>query len=184
MKRYKRRVGVYRNIPVEDGYGGHTLTASLVGHSWADVKSVSADRLESFGLELGQQTIRIRCRYRDDIDYTDEGLYLTYNGKNWQPISVQEIDQFNREIEILAINVKIDDMPDIVYVPVGDGDGPFLIDGFTVYKGDGNTTTTAIEVGDFITGFFGATFVAGTVNTIPVTTVDDIDVALDGTPFP
>jgi len=182
-RKYKYRVGVYEHIAVADGFGGNTLTESLLGNSWADVESVSSSSVVAYGLDINKQTVRFKMRYRDDIDYTDRGLVLKYKSKNWQPLSVVNVDVFDRHVEILAINVTIDNMPEITYVPVDSGDGPKLIDGFTVTKADGNTLTSSIEGGDFIYGFFGDVFAAGTVTTIPVNDITDINVAVKGEPI-
>lgn len=85
------------------------------------------------------------------------------------------------------INVTVDDSAETVNVTVSDGiitasGGGTFIDGFWVVKGVGNVAGT-IEVGDKVTGWIGQAFVAGEVLTIPVNSVDDVDVAVQGEYF-
>ena len=55
-----------------------------------------------------------------------------------------------------------------------------VIDGYTVDKGAGNTTYTAIEAGDFCSGWDGTKFVAFRVDSLPYTTEANISYAIQG----
>lgn len=179
MRKFLNRISVYRHIPTADGYGGNTLTESSLGASWCSVEPLSGSKQVAFGLDITKQTIRLKMRYRADLDYSQTGILFKWKNRNWQPVSFRDADAFGREVEIIAINVTIDNMPEITYVPVDAGSGVKLIDGFTVKKADGNEGT-GIEVGDFIYGWFGEVFAAGVVNSIPVATIANIDVAVSG----
>jgi len=179
-RKYLHQVSVHRNIPFMDEYGGNTLYETDLGSSWAKVETLSANRLNSVGLDINKQTVRITMRYRDDIDYTQEGLFFKYKTLSWQPVSVINKDVFNREIEVIAVNIKIDNMAEITYVPFSAGGGVKLIDGYTVKKAAGNTAET-IEVGDFLYGELNGEWVAGFVTAIPVSTSADLNLADQGT---
>lgn len=55
-----------------------------------------------------------------------------------------------------------------------------VIDGYTVDKGAGNTTYTAIEAGDFCSGWDGTKFVAFKVDSLPYTVEANISYAIQG----
>ena len=58
-----------------------------------------------------------------------------------------------------------------------------VIDGWFTKKKAGYTTLTALEVGDFIFGWIGTTFVAGRINSLPLASTSNIDIATSGTVF-
>lgn len=162
-----------------DEYGGNTLVETSLGNSWAKVETLAAEKVNAFGLDINKQTIRLTMRHRNDVDYLQPGVFFKYKGFSWMPISVINKDIFDREIEIIAKNIKIDTMPEITYVPYSFGGGAKLIDGFTVKKADGNTAET-IEVGDFLYGELNGDWVAGFVTSIPVEDVSDLNLADQG----
>ena len=83
-----------------------------------------------------------------------------------------------------VINVTLSDHNDVINVYVTDavitqgGTGTF-IDDFHVVKGSGNIGTT-IEIGDKIAGWIGDIYVAGEVNSIPVTSPSNVNPAIQG----
>jgi len=101
-RKYLDRVYVYRHTPTADGYGGNTLTETLLASSWAGVESLSAFKLTQFGLDTSKQSIRVRMRYRSDVDYKSEGVFLKYKTKEWIPTSIENVGLENEEIIIIA----------------------------------------------------------------------------------
>lgn len=87
----------------------------------------------------------------------------------------------------LIINLTVDDSNDTVSVTTSDGffqssgDQTF-VSGFRLIKGAGNVAAT-IEVNDYVDGWIGTTFVAGRVNTIPITSAAHVDPAVQGQVF-
>ena len=62
-----------------------------------------------------------------------------------------------------TINITVDDSAQTVAVTVSDGfivSGGTFIGDFLVTKGTGNTAAT-IEIGDYLTGWIGNTFISG-----------------------
>lgn len=55
-----------------------------------------------------------------------------------------------------------------------------VIDGFVTAKGAGNVAPTH-EIGDFVSGWIGTTYVAGRINNLPLNDVSDLDMAVQGT---
>lgn len=86
-----------------------------------------------------------------------------------------------------VINVTVDDAPQTINVTVSDGlltasGGGTFINGFLVTKGPGNVAGT-IELTDKIVGWIGQVYIAGEVNTIPVTDVSHVTPAVQGEYF-
>jgi len=100
--RYIHRVDVYLNEATPDEYGGNVLTERKIGSSWAKVNTISRTKEVRFGLDTVSQALEINLRSRADLDYEQEGLFFKYKGKEWIPISVEDIDLDGEEIRIIA----------------------------------------------------------------------------------
>lgn len=105
-RRYKYRIEVYQNVEVDDGSGGTILsdTPTKLGDSWCDIKTIPQNKITDYGLDVEKEAIRIRLRYRSDIDYNSVGLFFRYKTKNWMPNSIERKDLEEYEVEIIAVS--------------------------------------------------------------------------------
>ena len=181
-RKYLHRIDVYKNIPTLDGFGGNNSTPVGLGNSWANIETLSTTKLNLAGLDINKETVRISMRYRDDIEYRDEQVYFVYKEMVFQPLGVANVDIFNRKVEVNAVNIKIDTMPQISYIPVTAGSGLLFEDGFTVTKISPNVADT-MEVGDFVHGHLDGQWVAGFIVSLPITTTADLNLADQGEPI-
>ncbi len=104
-RRFKNRIEVYQNVSEDDGAGGNVNsgTPTKLGDSWCDVRTIPRDKITDYGLDVEQEVIRIRLRYRSDLDYTTVGLFFRYKSKDWFPSSIERKDLEEYEVEIIAV---------------------------------------------------------------------------------
>lgn len=109
-REYDRRVEFWQTSTVADGYGGNTLTESLVATSWAKIRTPNKyDKLTELGVTDPQNTIIVYLRKRSDIDYNARDMVIKYRNVSYviqnRPLNVDFLDT---EIEIIATVQKID----------------------------------------------------------------------------
>jgi SPP1 family predicted phage head-tail adaptor len=78
-RKYSKRVGIWQTTAAADGYGGSTVTETLLSKSWARIRTINPERLIDFGITDTTHALRITLRNRKDLDYTQEGIYIKYN---------------------------------------------------------------------------------------------------------
>ena len=101
-RKYLNKVEVWLNSALDDTVGGNLVDPSQLGSSWCNVSTLSTDKLTTYGLDIAQQAITIKTRYRSDLDYFQEGLFFKYKGLDWMPTSISNKNLINEEIVIVA----------------------------------------------------------------------------------
>lgn len=101
-RRFKKRIEVWRTDYVDDNSGGKLATDVKVSDSWCNIESVPLEKLTLYGLNENQQTIRIRLRYRSDLDYFDGDIFFRYNNQDWRPSAIRDNDLELEELTIIA----------------------------------------------------------------------------------
>lgn len=101
-RKYIHRVEVKRHTNSDEA-DGHDLTVTSLGYSWANIKTVSTNKLVNYGLELVTKAINIELRWRSDLDYEQTGIFFTYKGHDYYPQSVTKVDLEEEVIKIFAI---------------------------------------------------------------------------------
>jgi hypothetical protein len=101
-RKYIHRVEVWVNATETDNFSGNTLDPSLLSSSWCNVTTIPLDKLVAYGLDITQQAITIKTRWRSDLDYFQNGLFFKYKGIEWFPNRVYNKDLINEEIVIIA----------------------------------------------------------------------------------
>ena len=101
-KKYLDRIEVWLRGTVDDGAGGFDLDDTKLSDSWCNITTVRRDKLIDYGLDVSNQAIEIRLRYRDDLDYFQESVFFKYKGKDWIINAIDEINLDGRELSILA----------------------------------------------------------------------------------
>ena len=82
-KRFTKRIDIYEMTTVSNGFGGYDVTPTLLGSSWAEVKTYQPGKysnLSEFGLVDGQNAVQFTVRKRNDLDYNLETMYVLYSG--------------------------------------------------------------------------------------------------------
>ena len=101
-RRYSKRVEVYNYIANSDGAGGNTRSESKIGDAWAEIRTISADKLDDFGLNENEYAIRLFTRSRSDIDLKGDNVFFKYQGRDWEPFIVIDKDLEGKEIEFVC----------------------------------------------------------------------------------
>ena len=102
-RKYSRRIEIYKNTPTDNGFGGEEAVETLVKKIWAEVKSLPREKQIEYGLNVSKFGAEIHCRYpSDDIDWTDQTLFIKFDGKDFKIFEIQNIDFLNNEFRILA----------------------------------------------------------------------------------
>ena len=94
---------MYLTPDVSDGFSGEIPgTPVLLTSSWAAVASVSATRLNDYGLSDYENAIQVDLRHRNDLDYRQENLSIRYKGIDYVVQSVENRNLEDVEIRIIA----------------------------------------------------------------------------------
>lgn len=102
-RKYLHRAEVWQNGVTSDGYGGNINNPTQLGSSWCNITTVPTNKMVDYGLDITKQGITIKTRYRDDLDYLQEGIFFKYKGYDWIPVRLYDLDLLNEEITIIAM---------------------------------------------------------------------------------
>lgn len=105
-RKYLNKVEVWQNSDLGDTFSGNLNQPLQLGSSWANVSTIPTDKLVAYGLDIAQQAIRIQTRWRQDIDYFQEGIFFKYKGIEWFPNRIYNKDLLNEEIVIIANGIN------------------------------------------------------------------------------
>jgi len=100
--RYNRRL-TYQILTgtVDTPTGGTTPTYDTAKTIWCSAKKLSQKETIFFGLSLGESTFQFKLRYEIGNQF-DQTTKLTYEGVELRVISVNEIDEYKREVVVTA----------------------------------------------------------------------------------
>lgn len=101
-RKYRHRIAVNVQSGTTDGYGGETLSGASLGSAWADITTIPQNKLQDYGLDEVQGSIRLFVRKNATIDWEREDIYIVYKSKNWHINSVTEVNLWDVEYEIIA----------------------------------------------------------------------------------
>lgn len=108
-REYNKRIEIWQTAVVDDGYGGDTVSETLIASSWAKVSSASNNarsigRLTDLGITDPNNAIIVKLRHRNDLTYNAINQYLKYRGVKYiiqnDPTN---IDFKDVDIEIIAV---------------------------------------------------------------------------------
>ena len=101
-RKYLHRAEIWVNAAASDSFGGNTLGPSQVGTSWCNIETIPTDKLVNYGLDIAKQAISIKTRWRSDLDYFQDGLFIKYKGIDWYPSRIYNKDLEDEVITIIA----------------------------------------------------------------------------------
>jgi SPP1 family predicted phage head-tail adaptor len=122
-RKLTKRVEIWQTSNVPNGFGGNSVSETLITSSWAEVITLNnTNRSTDIGITSATNTIKIRLRKRNDITYNGINQFIKYRGYKYiiqnQPFNVGFRDE---EIEIIAVKQEIKTVAEIA---------PILIDVF------------------------------------------------------
>ena len=101
-RRYKHRIAVYQQEASDDGYGGQVLTDTFLANAWADIVTIRVDKVADYGLNYGQEAIKVFVRKHGQIDWRSGLLTIEYQGKVWTVQTVTQTNLWQGEYEIVC----------------------------------------------------------------------------------
>lgn len=101
-RKYTKAIGIWKTTNVPDGYGGNTVTDTLVYSVWANVVTKRAYLQNENGQNdnFAQTVFTIRNRY--DIELSVKNNFIKYNGLIYNIDSILNLDLNNLDVEIYA----------------------------------------------------------------------------------
>lgn len=102
-REYNKRVQFWQTVAVADGYGGSTVSESLVATSWAKISTPKgSQRLTELGITDPINTLIINVRKRNDIYYNAVNQYILYRGVKYIISAPINTDFMDTDIQIIA----------------------------------------------------------------------------------
>ena len=101
-RKYNKKIEVWQTAPLSDGFGGSTISETLLTSSWCSINTLDRiSRSTDFGITDTNDTIVVQLRKRNDLIYNSKNLYFKYRGYKYliqsEPINIGFED---REIQI------------------------------------------------------------------------------------
>ena len=91
MRKFLKKIEVYKNVNQADNSGGYTFAEVLLGDSWCNIETLKINHLKDYGLNANTKGVMISLRHRADIDYEQDGLFFRYKSKDYYPsVIIQE----------------------------------------------------------------------------------------------
>lgn len=85
----------------QDDIGGYTSTTGASSIVWCHAKQLSASNALLYGLELNSASYQFTFRYETAKNVTNQ-YTLTYEGRTFRIIRIEEVDEAKTEIRIIA----------------------------------------------------------------------------------
>ncbi len=101
-RNYTRLVDFYKTDNVADGFGGNTVSESLIGSYWSEVKNARSFNDTAQGTDVIKNTYVFQIRVNDFIEPHLNNLSIIYNGQKYIVNNFEYIDNLFRFIKITA----------------------------------------------------------------------------------
>jgi hypothetical protein len=101
-RNYTRLVDFYRTNNVADGFGGNTVSESLIGSYWSEVKNARSFNDTAQGTDVIKNTYVFQIRVNDFIEPHLNNLSIIYNGQKYIVNNFEYVDALFRFIKIIA----------------------------------------------------------------------------------
>jgi hypothetical protein len=101
-RNYTRLVDFYRTNNVGDGFGGNTVSESLIGSYWSEVKNARSFNDTAQGSDVIKNTYVFQIRVNDFIEPHLNNLSIIYNGQKYIVNNFEYVDSLFRFIKITA----------------------------------------------------------------------------------
>jgi head-tail adaptor len=101
-RNYTRLVDFYRTNNVADGFGGNTVSESLIGSYWSEVKNERSFNDTAQGTDVIKNTYVFQIRVNNFIEPHLNNLSIIYNGQKYIVNNFEYVDALFRFIKITA----------------------------------------------------------------------------------
>jgi head-tail adaptor len=133
---FTKRVEIWGDAPVSDGFGGFIQESTFLASSWAKIKTVSntarnTQRISDLGIIDPSSAIIVTLRYRNDITYNGVNQFIKYKDVKYViKTSAISVDLKDTYIEIIAAREALTNITNspVVAIPTFDNtfDNTFL----------------------------------------------------------
>lgn len=102
-RQYDKRIQVWETTKVSDGFGGNTVSETLLFQSWAKIETNGVGyKAQDIGLDQFNNPVLFKVRYRNDFQYQGRTLYVLYRNVKYIIQAVRNSDQRNIELDIFC----------------------------------------------------------------------------------
>ena len=105
-RKYNRVIEFWQVTQTPDGYGGNIVGDELIARSWCDITTANNSKtlsyLDNIGITDITNTIIVKLRHRNDINYNGINQYLIYKNNKYIIKGVLNIDLNDVDIQIVA----------------------------------------------------------------------------------
>ena len=120
-RKLSKRIEIWQTSNVSDGFGGNTVSETIIASSWAEIVTLNdVNRSTDIGITSATNTIKVRLRKRNDIEYNNINQYIKYRGFKYiiknQPFNVGFRDSI---IELIAIKEVLKTVNPIIPINKG-----------------------------------------------------------------
>lgn len=104
-RRYDKRVQIFNVTRTSDNFGGYTTGDPVLQTTrWAEVSMVSKIAASQLRTDYGLDQNRILRRFTfRSFDFNRNNSFLTYKGNDWDPLVVEESDEYGVDLDIIAV---------------------------------------------------------------------------------
>lgn len=99
-RKYNKPIAIWQTTTVPDGYGGNTVTTSLVRSVWAHVQTKNATRLNENGQNDNLQKTVFVIRNNTNLTVSVKNNFIKYAGKIFDIEGIANIEFMGVDIEI------------------------------------------------------------------------------------
>ena len=97
---YNRKIEIWKNTSVADGYGGHVMQQSKVSSIWANIQTSAGNRFESLGISDFKQPTVFRVRGRKNLINDDENTFVKFGLKEYVIRGIENVGVDNMEYNL------------------------------------------------------------------------------------
>ena len=83
---FNKRIEIWQNTSVDDGFGGYTDTTALLTTSWAKIETVKPNRGDlntNIGILDASNSVILTLRKREDLNYNMTTMFMKYRGEKY-----------------------------------------------------------------------------------------------------
>lgn len=101
-RKYNKKISIYKTSTVTDGYGGNTISETLIGSFWAEIKQMSSFKDNTIGKSDIKNSWSFKIRANSTLIPDFDNLSIDYKGIRYVVNDIVYNDELFREINIIA----------------------------------------------------------------------------------
>ena len=105
-RKYNKKIEIWQTTPVSDGFGGNTITSTLLSNAWCKIitNPKNTNRQTDFGETETFDRLAVQLRKNKNLVYNTQTMFFKYRGVDYNMVSEPvNIGFEDREIEIIIV---------------------------------------------------------------------------------